>query len=377
MNIAKLMKILPPLNREPVLMQHLSLGGFTGVVEVPLLQFGMMGFSCDERQQIEGIVKMLPKTSAIWQAGRFENADAWLVRGQKTRTLPGITESGSQSLRIFAGLPSEKAITLNLDHINRPLAFSLPMHSADMEPSLTFEPASPEGVYTVLQQFEKFLWGLRSQIVLGKQLIERESELKQTVYHVIHNRKLIAVLDFTNWKIGMLPNTDPQLFEDALWEKRPAQAHDIPGNFLRTDVTQLRWIYAQHSTRNVLPERYQEEVIYFRRAPQVELSWLSDSHLLLVHEITKQPATFNNLIERTGLPHEQMTRDLASLYFAASLTTTRSKAAQVDLDKALRSQQRPPNGVNNSLSMFNSSLQSDGNAQDAPQTTVSAQLQQQ
>lgn len=162
MNIAKLMKNLPLLNREPVLMQHPSLGGNPGVVEVPLLQFGMMGFSRDERQQIEGIVKVLPQTSAIWQAGLFENADAWLVRGQKTRALPGITDSKCQNLRVLAGLPSEKAITLNLDHIDRPLAFSLPMHNADMEPGLTFEPASPQGIYSVLQQFEKFLRGLRS-----------------------------------------------------------------------------------------------------------------------------------------------------------------------------------------------------------------------
>ena len=363
-----------PLNRQPVLIRRLSPGSNTGVAEVPLLQFGMMGFSHEERHQIEGIVELLPQTSAIWQAGRFENADAWLLGGQKTRALPGVTESGCQNLRILAGLPSEKAITLNSDDINRPLAFSLPMHNADMEPGLTFESASPQGIYNVLQQFEKFLWGLRSQIVLGKQLIERESELKQTIYHVLHNRKLIAVLDFTNWKIGMLPNTNPQLFEDAFWEKRPAQAHDIPGNFSITDVAQLRWIYAQHSARTVLPARYQEEVIYFRRAPQVEVSWLRDSHLLLLHELTKQPATFDTLIKRTGLPYEQMTRDLASLYFAASLTTTRSKAAQVDLDKALHSPQKTPSGVNNSLNIFNSSSQNDGNAQDASQATVSAQL---
>ena len=313
---------------------HFSLPVSSDETDSPLLQFGMIGFDQSQRQQIEGIVHALPQQTAIWRAGAFSQADAWLVCGEKTRCLPPSTASDQERLRVLAGLPSERAITLNLHQIDRPLAFSLPLHSQDMEPRFTFEAASPQSLQNVLKQFEMCLWSLRSQFVLGKQLVLREMELKPAVYHIMYGGKLLGVMDFIAWKIGMLPDTDPQHFEDAVWQKRPPEARAIPGNFLMTDVIQLRWIYAQHCARNVLPVRYQQEPIYFRQSPKVAISWLTDSHLRLIRELSRKPATFIDLAVLTGLSYEQLTRDLASLYFAASLTTTPGKAANANFSKA-------------------------------------------
>jgi len=352
---------------------HLDSPGGNDDDDLPLLQFGMIGFDRGQRQQIESIVHALPKQTVIWRAGVIANADAWLVCGSKTRALPPSTSADNESLRILAGLPSEHAITLSLHEIDRPLAFSLPLNSPEMEPRFTFEVASPGSMQTVLTQFERCLWLLRSQFLLGKQLTEREMELKEAIYHVMHGGKLLAVMDFISWKIGMLPDTDPQQFKNAIWQKRPTEARTIPGNFLKTDVAQLRWIYAQHSARDVLPARYRHALIYLRQSPQVALSSLTDSHLLLIRELSKRPATLMNLAERTGLPCERITRDLASLYFAASLTTTPGKAARVDAGKAQQTHKPGPSSSRNPSNIFNSTLQHDDSTE-GEDTTVAANL---
>ena len=340
--------------------------------DIPLLRFGMIGFNASQRQQIEGMVAALPTQTALWQPGVMAEADAWLVCGEKTRASATAAATDIESLRILAGLPSERAVTLNLHQIDRPLAFSLPLHDPAMEPLFTFEAASPESVQKVLKQLEACLQSLRSQYTLGKQLIEREKELKSTTYHVLHGGKLLAVMDFVSWKIGMRPDADPQQLETAIWEKRPTEAHAIPGNFFRTNIAQLRWIYSRHTLRYVLPRRYFHSLIYLRQSPQVPLSWLTDSHLLLLHELSTRPATFENLAERTQMSYEELTRALASLFFAASLTTTPAKAAGAG--KAQRAQKHVRDASGSSQNFFNSTLAQEHGFPPAGDTTVAAQL---
>ncbi len=356
---------------------QLSRWGNSDDADLPLLQFGMIGFDSNQRQQIEGIVHALPQQTATWCAGVFANANAWLICGEKTRALPPSATTSHGNLRVLAGLPSEHAVILNLHQINRPLAFSLPLSSSDMEPRFTFEAASPHSVQTVLKKFELCLWSLRSQFILGKELVQREMELKPAIYHVIYHGKLLAVMDFIAWKIGMLPNTDPQHFGNAAWEKRPVEARTIPGDFLLTDVAQLRWVYAQHSAQDVLPARYHQGLIYFRQSPQVPLSWLTDSHLLLLRELSRHPASLMTLAARTGLPYERLTRDLAGLYFASSLTTTPGKAAKADASKAQPTRTDPSSAAKNPPNIFNSTLPHDDDTLSNEDATVPAQLRSQ
>lgn len=348
------------------MLSHVNLPPGSNDADILLLRFGMIGFNASQRQQIENRVDALPAQTAVWRPGVMADADAWLVCGEKTRALPTSTNTGIESVRVLAGLPSERAVTLNLHQIDRPLAFSLPMNNQAMEPRLTFDIASPGSVQAVLQQFELYLKSLRSQCLLGKQLIEREMELRAATYHVLYGGQLLAVMDLVSWKIGMLPDTDPQQYEDALWEKRPVEAHAIPNSFLMTDAAQLRWIYTQHTLRNVLPTRYRRQLIYLRQSPHIPVSWLTDSHLLLIHELSIQPATFVDLADRTGLSHEVLTRDLACLYFAAALTTTPGKAQQAH--------QNSQSALDNPSNIFNSSLQHSHSMMPGGDITVAAQL---
>lgn len=288
--------------------------------EQPVLWLGLAGFTPDQRGQISLLLAQFPKGGPVWRVGAFAEADAWLVSGEKCRLL------GTDTLKILAGLPTERTLQLDLDEVDRPVAFSLPLASSDFDPKHTFDLGSEASLYQALRQFEIWLRSLRSQFVLGGQLIARETELLPGVYHVSHKGTLLAVMDFHEWRIGISRTADPVDFELAQWDRRPLEAHDIPAHFLRSSLTQLRWIYAQRTERDVLPPRFRSKPIYFRQAPGVPAGWLRDSQLLLLRELSIEGGDIDTLQRRTGLTHGQLTRDLASLYFAGSITTTSEKA---------------------------------------------------
>ncbi|MDP1956014.1 MAG: hypothetical protein Q8M51_04230 [Polaromonas sp.] len=286
----------------------------------PVIWLGLAGFTPEQRLQLHGLLAQLPKGGIAWKLCAFADADAWLVSGEKCRLV------AADTLKIMAGLPSERTVQLDLEQVDRPVAFSLPLASREFDPKLTFDLASLPSLLKVLQHFASWLRPLRSQYVLGGQLIARESELLPGIYHVSHNGSLLAVMDFHEWRIGISRKADPVDFEFAKWDRRPLEAHDIPAQFLRSSLTQLRWIYAQRTERDVLPTRYRSRPIYFRRAPEVPMRWLRDPQLLLLRELSVQASDFETLRQRTGLTPAQLARELASLYFAGSITTTADKA---------------------------------------------------
>lgn len=288
--------------------------------EQPLLYLGLAGFTPEQRERLNLLLGQLPPRGAVWRVGPFAEADAWLVSGEKCRLV------AADTLKILAGLPTERIVQLDLDEVDRPIAFSLPLTSDDFDPKHTFDLSVAASLSGVLQHFEGWLRPLRSQFVLGGQLIARENELLPGIYHVSHKGQLLAVMDFHEWRIGILRKADPVDFELAQWDRRPLEAHDIPSHFLRSSLTHLRWIYAQRTERDVLPARYRSKPIYFRHAPAVPMRWIRDSQLILLRELSQAAGDFDALLRRTGLTHAQLTRDLASLYFAGSITTTPDKA---------------------------------------------------
>ncbi|MGC1174328.1 hypothetical protein [Polaromonas sp.] len=288
--------------------------------EQPVLWLGLAGFTPEQRDQLSSQLALMPKGGPSWRVGAFAEADGWLVAGEKCRLV------GADTLKILAGLPTERAVQLDLDEVDRPIAFALPLASSDFDPKHTFDLNSAASLHQALQQFESWLRPLRSQFALGGQLIARESELLPGIYHVSQKGALLAVMDFHEWRIGIARRADPVDFEQAHWDRRPLEAHDIPAHFLRSSLTQLRWIYAQRTERDVLPPRYRSRPVYFRHAPAVPTRWLRDSQLLLLRELSVEGGDFDALQRRTALAPGQLARDLASLYFAGSVTTTPDKA---------------------------------------------------
>lgn len=289
-------------------------------LEQPVLWLGLAGFTPEQSKHLEVLLAQLPKGLAAWQGGAFSEADAWLVSGEKCRLL------SADTLKVLAGRPTERTLQLNLSEVDRPIAFSLPLASSDLDPMYSFDAASASSLHRMLQQVEVRLRSLCCQFVLGGQLIARESQLLPGIYQVSHRGTLLAVMDFHEWRIGISPDAEPQDFELARWDRRPLAARGVPAHFLPNSLSQLRWIYAQRTRRDVLPPRYRSKPVYFRRAPDVPLRWLRDSQLLLLRALSQEVSTFERLQQRTGLSPAQLTRDLASLYFAGSITTTPDKA---------------------------------------------------
>jgi hypothetical protein len=149
----------------------------------------------------------------------------------------------------------------------------------------------------------------------------------------------------------------------ARWDKRPRGAGGLPESFVHLTPGQLAWAYVQRTDKDVLPARYRTETIYYRHGPGVPLRWLHDSQLILLRELSAEPSTMEALRQRTGLPVSHAEHDLACLYYAGSITTTRAKAAALGATR----DDSQPHSVGPG---FDSLLSNDGYA--APQYDLTA-----
>lgn len=283
--------------------------------EQPVLWLGMSGFAPAQRQALETSVGRAGGL-AQWRVCAFGDADGWWVNGAKC----SITDDGR--LKIAPGLPTEHTLRLELKEINRPLAFAKPIAPANLEVLCVFDPASDDSVHGALTQFEKWLLPVRARFALGAMLLERDSDERRGIYHLSHRGTLLAVLDFEQGTAALSPRAHPPDLWQASWERRPPAAGQTPKGFTSCTITQLAWGYVRRTDRDMLPERYRTEMIYYRHVPRVPMRWLRDSQLLLLRELSAEPGTLQALRERTSLPLEQAAHDLACLYYAGSVTTT-------------------------------------------------------
>jgi hypothetical protein len=288
--------------------------------ELPVLWIGMSGFAPAQRSSLEAALISCEGKSR-WRVNTFGDADGWWVNGAKASLLPGGT------LKIAAGLPTERALKLDLSQVNRPLAFAKPLASKQIDPLCVFDPESPSSIAATLDQFENWLRPVRAQFVLGALLIQRNSKERRGIYHLIHRGVLIAVLDFQDGQVSVLPGVQPADLWLGEWDKRPAGAGQAPPNFERYSTTQLAWAYVCRTDRDMLPERYRTDIVYYRHVPRVPLRWLADSQLTLLRELSSGPGNLQNLGQRTGMSFRQIEHDLACLYYAGSITTTPANAA--------------------------------------------------
>jgi hypothetical protein len=287
--------------------------------EQPILWLGMAGFRQEERAVMARAFER-PSGHPQWRACPFGEADAWWVSGERTQV-------GSDGhLRVAAGLPNERALKLDLAEVDRPVAFSLPLASADFEPACTFKPEAEASMLAVLLQFESWLWFVRAEFVLGALLVRRPREQRRGIWQVSRGGRLLAILDFEQGHVGVLPRVHPVDLWEAQWDHRPPSARDIPPAFARTTPAQLAWAYVRRSDWDLLPARYRTDTIYYRQAPAVPMRWLRDSQLLLMRELSAEPATLSTLRQLTGMPVSQIERDLTCLYYAGAITTTRASA---------------------------------------------------
>jgi hypothetical protein len=58
----------------------------------------------------------------------------------------------------------------------------------------------------------------------------------------------------------------------------------------------------------------------------VEPHWIRDEHLVVLRDLAVQPATFDQLAQRTGLREDQLARALGALYYVGSVTSNARRA---------------------------------------------------
>lgn len=257
----------------------------------------------------------------MWEVRKFADADAWLLNGARCHVRPGGT------LEVGPGLPNEERLRLDLSDADRPVAFAAPVPN-ELEARCTFDPGSQASVQAMLLQFDLWLRLERAQFELGAQVIRLGAALRHGIFHLMHRGNLLAVLDFRKGQAGLAPALQPADVQQAEWHKRPAGAAAIPPGFLVSAPAQLAWTYVRRSDRDMLPQHYREQMIYFRRVPRVPMRLLGDTQLLLLRELSVQPGTLANLVERTGIATVDLDRAVACLYYSGSITTTPSKAAR-------------------------------------------------
>jgi hypothetical protein len=287
--------------------------------EIPVLRLGLAGFSAEQQTGIGVRLARLGPPHVAWELGPLAEADGWWVSGERVQPLPDGT------LRVSPGVPAARALQLSLPEVDRPLAFALPLASARIEPTCTFELKRDDTLARALATFTAWLQPVAAQFCLAAAVLKHEAALGTGSFQVIAGGRVIALVDLQG-AIGVLPEAGGAQFEDALWKRMPGHVEQVPEGFLRTDLSQIMWQYAMRTRREVLPARYRSHPIFFRRPPRLPQRALRDAHLLLLRELATAPATFEELQLRTGLGAAALARELQALYLVGSITANPKRA---------------------------------------------------
>jgi hypothetical protein len=287
-------------------------------MELPILRLGLAGFSAEQQDRLNILLQQA--STSIWQIGRFADADAWWVNGARVQVLLDST------IRIASGEPGGRSLHLDLQDVDRPVAFTLPLASQKFDPLCTFHADSLSSVGAVLEKFEAWVRPLVAQFCLASRILEQESVLGPGIHNVSADGVLIGVVNMRG-ETGVLPTAGPIDFENAMFDRRASPDGVIPEHFVRSSLSHLMWQFAVRTSRDVLPARYRTGLLYFRRPPRLAQRLMTDSHLLLLRELACAPGDFEALQQRTGLGSGALARDLAALYLVGAITSNARRAA--------------------------------------------------
>ncbi|MBC5767756.1 hypothetical protein [Ramlibacter albus] len=307
----------------------------------PVMRMGLIGFQSDSH-----LCTLLSNRKGLvaWERGPFTEADALWVNGEHAQLVrPGI-------VRIPSYEQGRPATVLSLKDVDRPIAFTLPLPSPNIQPQYLFNPASPEGVAAIFDNFEGWLRPLATELSIARSLAQRRYQLTSAVYHLQLQGQLVGVIDL-NGDVGLHPNLTPRDAAAAEWGGRPPAAHAIPEHFARTPISQIMWQYVMRTGEDLLPERYRHATIYFRGAPRVDQRLVRDTHMLCLSMLAAAPQTLPELLEHTGLSERELVQALAALYLGGSITTHPGKTAWEPRahSKAARTESNPDSVLTPSL----------------------------
>ncbi|WP_295955854.1 hypothetical protein [Rhodoferax sp.] len=280
----------------------------------PIFWLGLAGLSPQQRAALVAVLPSQPTSLPAWRVAKFSEADAWCISGAAAR----LHDDGT--LAVPDSRSAESDLLLQLDQVDRPLAFTTPLSAPEIEPLTTFEPESERAVRMVLKKFEAWLQPLRAQYFLGALLHQRVGGLPHAVCELTHQTVLLAVVDIPRRRIDYLVDTSPVQLEQAVWNQRASSPDALPPRFRQASLRAVMWQFAQHSAADLLPAAFKTDGIRLLRPPQVPEAWLKDSQRTVLRVLETGPASLAQLLQ-SGVNPEQLVRDLGSLYFDGAVST--------------------------------------------------------
>jgi hypothetical protein len=285
--------------------------------ELPVLKLGLAGFSPDQERLIQDAAAASRITQ--WVCGEMPGADAWVLNGTRTQHL------GAGRVRVASGLAGGRSLQLQLNDLPRPVAFSAPLPPT-LQAACIFELTQPQSIIEAIGVFEFALAATAAQFLLAAQVVQRQESLGAACFEVRFRSQLLAVVDMSG-DAAVLPSVRPANFEFAVWKRIERSRAAVPDNFSRVSLSELMWRYISRTSLELLPPRYLNGPIFFRRAPRVGPLLVEEEHLLVMRELAIHALTFDELQRALEIPDAVLAKTLSALYYVGSITSTRARAA--------------------------------------------------
>jgi DNA-binding transcriptional ArsR family regulator len=283
----------------------------------PRLRMGLVGFPREEY-----LHALLRTRSAVltWEHASAADADALWVNGEAARFL-------YDDLVSVAPGATAPAMTLDLQALDRPTFFTLPLADERIRVPLVLDLHSAPSVDKALRRAQSVLHPLVMQLALGHEIAERLPGLTGTTYHVTQRGRLVAVVNMGG-AIGIDLNMLPPHLEGAEWRPLPRAAGSVPPQFFTTSFAEVLWNYVNRVDADLLPDRYRRATIFFRAIPRVPQRLMKESHYAVLSELGAEPHSFRQLQQNVGLAEGSLAKTLAVLYYAGAVTTNPQRAAK-------------------------------------------------
>lgn len=186
----------------------------------------------------------------------------------------------------------------------------------------------PESLVPVLAELERCLQVRKACYWTAEHLVQHNATVGKAIFELRAGSHLLAVADMKG-EVAVWPKASEKDFEQAVWKHKARKTVAIPQEFERYSLAQLIWQYTTRTNRKLLPKRYRECDIFFRRPPRVDPQLIEDTHLLVMRELALGPCTLAELQTRMGAAAETSAVEaaLASLYFVGSITSNPERAS--------------------------------------------------
>lgn len=303
-------------------------------METAVLRLGLAGFNATEEAVIRQVVAAYK--GADWSCVGADGADAWLVNGART------THAHGALVRVTCADASGHAAAIVLDTSSRPVAFSKPVAAgataAGTHPLFALSQAA--SLTAALKQLERELHATKACFWTAAHLIAHHATVGKAMFELQSGTELVAVVDMKG-EVAISPTATEASFDRAVWKHRARKTVAVPGWFRRMPLPELMWHYTTRTRRDMLPQRFRDGDIFFRRPPRVSPELVADIHLMISRQLAIAPAKFAQLRSAIGADDEVLARALAAMYYVGSITSNPDRAWTGSVRGALWSQPAP------------------------------------